>query len=198
MNLTDLNVVKRETNSKSALKQLRKNGKIPAVFYGKGLESVSLAVSVSDFRKVHGRGLRNTPLNLKLEDGASLEAIVYKTDIDIITQDFTHIDFLKISADEEVKVRIPIRLNGVPFGVKTQGGKLFQDTKMVTVSCKPADIPEDIQVDVSDYKAGYTYYVRDLDFGNAKLASSDRAVLFSITKKGGVKKEETEEAEAEA
>jgi len=110
----------------------------------------------------------------------------------------THIDFKVVTGQEPIKVQVALKLDGVPYGVKTEGGKLFQPTKVATIACDPnAEIPEYITLDISEFKSGHTFYVRDLDFGKATLASSEKAVLFSITAKGG-KKDAAAEGAAEA
>ncbi|MGL1933962.1 MAG: 50S ribosomal protein L25 [Fibrobacterales bacterium] len=196
MNTVELNAEKREQGAKSINKAMRKEGNIPAVVYGNKEESFSVVVAEKEFRKVYFKGQRNKLVELKV-GGDSKTVIVYAVQRDTFQQTVTHIDFKIINENEPVNVQVSLKLEGVPYGVKTEGGKLFQPTKVVTIACDPKqEMPESVTINIDEYKAGHTYYVRDIDFGNATLASSDKAVLFSISTKGGKKEGEEETTEA--
>ena len=107
--------------------RLRKAGQIPAVYYGKGIEAQNLAVSEIDLRKVLAPGKRYTLLDLEIDGKAGNPALVYNVQKDALTQKIVHVDFIKIADDEFVKVRIPVKLSGLPIGVKTQGGVFAQE-----------------------------------------------------------------------
>lgn len=187
MELTTLNAQAREITSKSALNSLRAEGQIPAVIYGRGAEPVLLSVNTPDFRKVYGPGQRNTLLNVVV-DGSEYSVVVYEVQKDVITQNVIHIDFKLVKEDEPVKVSVPVVLDGIPEGVRTQGGSLFQQTKVIRVACLPTQIPESYTIDINQYDAGFSFYLKNLDLGNAALVSSDRAVLFTVKKGRGAAK----------
>jgi len=79
-------------------------------------------------------------------------------------------------------VRVPIRLSGIPIGVKNQGGNLSQESRYLKLSAKPSDIPASIELDVSEMPNNTTYYAEKLDLGKASLVSPKRTVIFTITK----------------
>lgn len=187
MEFITLNAQAREVTTKGALNTLRAEDQIPAVIYGKGTEPVLLSVDSSDFRKVYGPGQRNNLLNVVV-DGSEYSVVVYDLQKDVISQKVVHIDFKLIKEDEPVKVYVPVHLDGVPVGVRTQGGSMMQQTKVIRVACLPSEIPAAYTIDINEYEAGFSYYVKNLDLGSAKLVSSDRAVLFTVKKgRGGAK-----------
>jgi large subunit ribosomal protein L25 len=188
MELKTLKVKPRGLATKGQLNKIRKNGGIPAVYYGKNQEPVHFEVAASDFRLAWGPGNRNSLLNLEVEgQTGEVAALVYDVQKDPISGAVQHIDFIHVSPGERVKVKVPVRLNGTPVGVKTEGGQLFQLTKRIVLSALPEHIPSHFDLDVSAYHSEHVHYVRDLDLGDYKLASSPKAVLFYI-QKGRVKK----------
>lgn len=187
MDLITLKAEARAISSKSELSKLRAEGSIPAVIYGNKAEPVLLSVLASDFRGVYGPGQRNNLLKIDVA-GTEYSVVVYDIQKDVISQAVIHIDFKLIRADEEVKVYVPVHLDGIPVGVRTQGGSMMQQTKVIRVACLPSEIPAAYTIDINDYEAGFSYYVKNLDLGSAKLVSSDRAVLFTVKKgRGGAK-----------
>ena len=129
MELTKLAATSRVLGKSHDCARLRKEGKIPAVYYGKGQESVNISVSAIDVRKVLAPGKRYTLLDLEIDGKAGNPAVIYNYQKDAITQAITHIDFIKISDDSKIKVRVPVKLTGLPVGVKTQGGVFSQESR---------------------------------------------------------------------
>lgn len=193
MELTKLAATKRVNGAGSRENERqRKLGNIPAVYYGKGLEPVSVCVKEADVRKVLAPGKRYTLLDLEIDGKAGNPAVVYNYQKDALSQKITHIDFLKIDEATPVKVVVPVTISGLPIGVKAEGGTLSQEAHKLTLSVVPGKIPAGINVDVSEFHAGVTFYAENLDLGDAKLVSKGRTVIFAITKPRGQK------AEAEA
>ena len=145
MELTTLKATSRVLGANRENKRLRKAGQIPAVYYGKGTEAVNISVSAIDVRKVLAPGKRYTLLDLEIDGKAGNPAVIYNYQKDAITQAIDHIDFLKIDDNTMVKVRVPVKLSGLPVGVKTQGGVLAQETRYLMLAAKPACIPRQVQ-----------------------------------------------------
>ena len=181
MKLTTLKVDSRDAASKGALNAMRAEGKIPAIYYGKTQEPVQISVDEAELRKVMV-SKRYELLDLEIDGQSGNPAVVYEFARDIITQKITHVDFIEIKADREVKVQIPVSLEGVPYGVKTEGGSLLQTSRIVRLSCLPENIPTEFVVDVNEARARDTFYVTDLDLGDAKLVTSPRSVIYTISK----------------
>jgi large subunit ribosomal protein L25 len=182
MQLTTLNVQLRAVGSSRDSGRIRRTGNIPAVYYGKGFEAVSVSVSEKDLETVLAPGKRYTLLDLVIDGKSGNPAVVYKYQKNNISQKIIHVDFLKIEENTPVATRIPIHLSGIPVGVKNQGGSLSQESRYLKLSAKPADIPASIELDISEMPNNTTYYAEKLDLGKASLLSPRRTVIFTISK----------------
>ena len=197
MQLTTLNATSRAIGSSRDSRRARKIGSIPAVYYGKGSSAVAISIVEKELEAVLAPGKRYTLLDLVIDGKSGNPAIVYQYQKHSISQKITHIDFLKIEENSAITVRIPVRLSGIPIGVKNQGGSLSQENRYLKLSAKPADIPASIELDVSEMPNNTTYYAEKLDIGKASLVSPKRTVIFTITKGRGAA-EATEAAAATA
>ncbi len=193
MQLTTLNVTTRVLGAARNNGRMRKAGQIPATYYGKGMESVSITVDEIALRNVLAPGKRYTLLDLVIDGKGGNPAVVYEFQKDNLTQNITHVDFLKIDEATAVKVRVPVRLNGMPVGVKNKGGVLSQETRYIKLAVKPSEIPVSFEVDISDVEDGVTYYAKDLPLGNAQLVSPAKICIFTISKGKSQKEEKVEE-----
>ena len=190
MELTTLKATSRVLGASSReMQRLRKTGMIPAVYYGKGIEPVSVAVSADDVRKVLVPGKRYALLDLEIDGKAGNPVIIYDYQKDAISQKITHIDFLKIEENSPVKVVVPVTLSGILVGVKAEGGMLSQISRKLKLSVLPTKIPSVLTVDVSACHAGTTFYAENMELGDAKLVSKPRTVIFTISKARGQKEE---------
>lgn len=190
MELTTLKATSRVLGAGSReMQRLRKTGMIPAVYYGKGIEPVSVAVSADDVRKVLVPGKRYALLDLEIDGKAGNPVVIYDYQKDAISQKITHIDFLKIEENTPVKVVVPVTLSGIPVGVKAEGGMLSQITRKLKLSVLPTKIPSVLTIDVSACHAGTTFYAENMDLGDAVLVSKPRTVIFTISKARGPKED---------
>jgi large subunit ribosomal protein L25 len=193
MELTTLKATSRVLGAARNNGRMRKAGNVPATYYGKGIDAKTLTIDELDLRAVLVPGKRYTLLDLVIDGKGGNPAVVYEYQKDNITQKITHIDFLKIDESTLVKVRIPVRLNGMPVGVKNEGGILSQECRYIKLAVKPAEIPASFDLDISEIGAGVTFYAKDLPLANAQLVSPPKTCIFTISK-GKVKEEKVEEA----
>jgi large subunit ribosomal protein L25 len=162
-----LEAVKREGRGKNAANRLRAEGKIPAVVYGtrKGEQApdgVPVAVDPkSVLRILHSDTGANTLISLKL-DGAESRVMVKEYQLDPVTHALLHADFYQLALDRAITVPIPIQLKGEPKGVKLQGGIVDFVTRELEVECLPTQIPEHVEVDISELEMNQAIRVRDL------------------------------------
>lgn len=182
MQLTTLKAQLRTAGSSRDSGRVRKAGNIPAVYYGKDSETVSISVSEKDLEAVLAPGKRYTLLDLVIDGKSGNPAVVYEYQKHSISQKIIHVDFLKIDENTPISVRVPVRLSGIPIGVKNQGGNLSQESRYLKLSAKPTDIPASIELDISEMPNNTTYYAEKLDLGKASLLSPKRAVIFTISK----------------
>jgi len=162
-----LDAVKREERRKNEANRLRASGKIPAVVYGprkdgKAPESVALAVDPKAvLRILHSDSGANTLINLRV-DGTEARVMVKEYQLDPVTHALLHADFYQLAMDKAIVVTVPIALKGEPRGVKLQGGIVDFVTRDIEVQCLPADIPEHIDLDITELMVNQSLRVRDL------------------------------------
>jgi large subunit ribosomal protein L25 len=179
MEQIELEVFLRTVKGKGAAHRLRREGKIPAVLYGRGMQTYPLALNPKELEKILTSGAReNTLIGLKIT-GAGSEKIGHKVvmlkDLQVhpIQGTYLHADFYAVAMSEKIEVEVPIRLTGKAEGTKS-GGILQQPQREVRVRCLPSDIPEFIEVDVSALKIGDSLHVKD-------IASSSQCEIVAET-----------------
>ena len=162
-----LEAVKRDGRGKNEANRLRAQGKIPAVVYGTrkdGKDAGATAVAVdpkSLLRILHSDSGANTLINLRVEGGEA-RVMVKEYQLDPITHQLLHADFYQLAMDKEITVTVPIVLKGESRGVKQQGGLLDFVTREIEVQCLPTDIPEHIDIDVSELMLNQSIRLREV------------------------------------
>ena len=162
-----LEAVMREGRGKNEANRLRASGRIPSVVYGtpsKGKAPEGVAVAVDPkalLRILHSDSGANTLITLKLDGGQS-RVMVKEYQLDPVTHHLLHADFYQLAMDKAITVTVPIVVKGEPKGVKLQGGLLDFVTRDIQVQCLPTDIPEHIDVDVSEMMLHDSIRVREL------------------------------------
>jgi large subunit ribosomal protein L25 len=159
----------REAGTKNQARRVRREGKIPAVVYGASKDALSVSVDPRHvLRILHSDSGHNTIFDLALHGGERTKAMIVDWQYEPIKGHLLHIDLKRIAMDKALRVSVPIILQGVPLGVKTEGGILEQMLREVEIECLPADIPSHIDVDVSELTFGKVLRVSDLPH-NEKL-----------------------------
>lgn len=156
-----LKAAKRESLSKSAIKQIRKSGQVPSVVYGKGKESSPIAVDSMELIKALRNEGRNAIISLDLDGAESVDVMLHEYQMDPIKDELVHADFYIVDMSEEMNVPVPIRIEGEAIGAK-EGGVLQQPLFELQVRAKPGDIPDEIAIDVSSLAIGDTITIEDL------------------------------------
>src|SRR5438552_7221780 len=141
----------REERGKNAARRLRREGLIPGVVYGGKGDNVAVAVDPKALRKVlRSEAGRNAILKLDIAGGVPTNAILKSWQVDPIRENFLHADFYRIAMDVAIRVTVPIAIKGEARGVKTEGGILELVIRQIEIECLPGDIPERIEVDVTE------------------------------------------------
>lgn len=156
-----LQAKKRDNLSRGFTKQLRKEGKIPAVVYGKNQSPVTVSVDQVELLKTVRDEGRNAIISLNIEGGDTVDVMLHDYQADPVKDQIIHADFYAVDLSEEIDVHVPIRLEGEAMGVK-EGGVLQQPLYEIEIRVKPREIPDDIVVDVTDLKIGDSISVADL------------------------------------
>ncbi|NTV01640.1 MAG: 50S ribosomal protein L25/general stress protein Ctc [Chlorobiaceae bacterium] len=158
-----LSVNIREAKKKEAEK-LRRAGRVPAVVYHKGEETVSISVDEMALTKlVHSA--ESHLIDLQYPDGKSTRSFIKDLQFDPVSDRVIHADFQLFSADEVVEMEVPTHFEGECPGIKIGGGKLQVNLHAVTLKGKPEDMPEHFTIDISSLELGHTLHIRDLKLG---------------------------------
>lgn len=179
-----LTAKKRERGTKGKLAAMRREGRVPCVIYGPKTEPRMAEVMATDMRIILPK--RNHVIEMNL-DGEVQAVMVKQVERDPVRKDIMHVDFLRVDEIHAVTVSVPVIPQGVPVGVKLQGGVFNVAKKSVKLKAKVQDIPENFMVDVSGFESGKTFYVRDLEFKKGTFITPPRTALFGV---GIARKEE--------
>lgn len=155
-----LQAERRQFKGRKSRNLLAGQGKIPAVVYGKGIDSIPVAVDQRAAAKFLQKYGTSQLLDLKL-DNDQYKVMIKDLQHHPLNQQLIHMDFLKVDLNEEIRITVPIRLVGEPKGIK-EGGTMQHQLREVEVECLPTDVPEAVEVDVSHLEVGEAVYVRDL------------------------------------
>ena len=189
-----IKVGKREVLGKKSLKKIRKENFVPAVVYSSNT-NITLTISLASLKvlkEIHFS--ESAVIDMEIADDKKPELFpVLIKDIQFhpLTEEVLHIDFLKISLKEKIKVHVPIVLSGEAKGVKEEGGVLEQILRELEVEGLPLDVPEEIEVDISELGIGHSLHVSDLSVpDNITIVTDSLAPVVTALAK-------TEEAEEE-
>jgi large subunit ribosomal protein L25 len=165
----------RQETGKGNARRTRAAGRVPAVLYGRREQPLSLSLDpLALVRSLDKERKRNTVFSLKVADGGKatdVTAMIRDVQIDPLSRRITHVDFLRVDLEDEVRVLVPLVLVGTPAGV-IDGGNLHHNVHSIPIAAKPAAIPTKIELDVSKLKIGEALHVSDL-----KLPAGMRALL---------------------
>ncbi|MEL6221283.1 MAG: 50S ribosomal protein L25/general stress protein Ctc [Cyanobacteria bacterium J06626_14] len=166
-----------QTRAKDAKpKALRREGLIPVALYGhKGAESVALTVNAKDAETIVRRAsINNTLIQVNVPDQSwSGKAILREVHTHPARGSLYHLSFFSVAAQDSMEVTVPLNFVGDAFGVKQEQGTLETTLTEIQVKCAPSDIPESIEIDVSDMKVGDVLHIGDLKLPNGAEPTLD-------------------------
>lgn len=162
MQQLEVTVKKREKTGKAVARGLRRQGYIPAVLYGGEVEPQTLAVEPSQLKGALGH--ENILINLKIEGekAESQLSILREIQRDPVKREILHADFMRISMDKKITVEVPVVLIGQPVDVKEKKGILEHLLRSVQVECFPQDIPQRLELDISQLTMKEPLHVSDI------------------------------------
>ncbi len=194
-----LHAQRRDQTGKQYAKKARRSGEIPGVLYGPGEEPVVLSVEVNELKKVLHTAGETTVISLLLAGNGKKQkkekVIIRKVQLHPVTQEYLNVDLQHVSMKTKVTVEIPIVIEGTAKGTKA-GGILEHVLHALKIECLPSDIPEHIQVDVSELDIGNSVHVEDLEIGKARVLTDSTSSVVTILPPVVIK-EPVEEVEEE-
>ncbi|GMT49913.1 MAG: 50S ribosomal protein L25 [bacterium] len=186
-----LKAEKREMSTKGFVHGLRRQGKIPAICYGK--DNINITVDGRDFEKVFLKAGLHILIDLSISKDKSRAVLIKSYQIEPIKKNITHIDFLEVDKDKPVKAKVPIRLVGQAVGAKT-GGVLEHKLHKLAIKTLAKFIPETVEVDVTKLEVGDSLYVENLSLDkNIKILAKPRQAVVAVATSRTTKMAEQEE-----
>lgn len=189
----------RKGKGKSKAKSTRKEGGIPCVLYGRGLESLGITVSLKDWERLRKNIKKNTILKMELRSDGGVEerpVMIKNIQRGILRDEVLHIDFLQVSMERKIEVEIPIHLTGEAEAVGVKNNGIVElHLRTIMVECLPSMIPEKIDLDVTNLDIGDSIHANEISIPGVKILEHlDVAIVTIIPPSGGEEKAVTVEA----
>ncbi|WP_313096684.1 50S ribosomal protein L25/general stress protein Ctc [Empedobacter sp.] len=185
--------VKREDLGKVATRNLRNAEQVPCVVYGSG-EPIHFSAEEKAFKSLVYTPEAHT-VTIELADGAKVQAILQDIQFHPVTDRILHVDFYQLSDDKAVTMEVPVRLVGRARGL-VAGGVLRFNMRKLKVRAIPANLPDEIEIDITPMRIGHKMYVETLKNDNYTFAHPDNAVVVAIrTSRNAVKDADQDEDE---
>lgn len=189
-----LNVDIRKEHGTSAARRARLQNKVPAVVYHSGVEATPLSVDKISLNKALRTGQMIFEVNV--EDKNQF-VLVKEIQYHPVTDEIMHIDFQKVKEDEKISLEVAIRSAGEAQGVKL-GGLLVQMLNSVTIKCKPAEIPEFLEIDVTDMEMNTNLFVKDITLpSDVEMLTAEDIAVVSVQEPKEEKEDVVEESESD-
>jgi large subunit ribosomal protein L25 len=179
-----LEATARQTFGKNEARRTRREGLVPAVVYGTtsddaGKEATPIAVNPKALLRIlHSESGANTLISLKLAGAKDARVLVKEYQLDPVTHQVLHADFYRVAMDRALRLMIPVVVKGEPKGVKQEGGVLEFIRREIEIECLPGDIPENVEVDVSELGLHQGIRVRDLAVNPKWKAVSEAEMML--------------------
>ncbi|MDR1099345.1 MAG: 50S ribosomal protein L25 [Treponema sp.] len=173
-----LSAKNRQGSGSQEARRLRRNGRIPAVLYGRTGKPISLELDAGEFVSRVKNISESTIVKVEI-DGQAHEAFVKDTQRNIINGNIIHVDFYEVESGIALRARVSVHIHGTPIGVR-EGGVLESPLHEIEVECLPKDLPERIDVDVSELKVNQSLHVRDIALGDGVrlISAADQVVAL--------------------
>lgn len=194
-NVISISVDKRDLTGTGNARRMRKAGIVPAIVYSHGSETIHVSVKDEFVRKLHGHvGM----VELSCDCGEKKTVILKDIQTHPLSLKTLHIDFLEVKADEVITVVVPVECSGEPAGLR-QGGQLELVMHELEIRCLPAQVPQVIEIDVSDLALDQAFHIKDLVLAEGLEATADPDLIICHVRAPRTTVEETAaEGEAEA
>ena len=174
----EINGKVREVGNKAVIKAIRKQGLVPCNLYGQGMENVLFTVTDKDLQ-----GITNTPasfiIDIKLDNGKAYEAVVHELQFHPVKDNCLHVDFLAVSEDKPIAIKVPITVSGHPVGVQ-KGGKFVLVSRFVKISALMKDLPDNINIDVTPLDIEKRIVAGDIKLEGVSVVSPKDTIICTV------------------
>ena len=177
-----LSATPRSDTGKGVARSLRREGKVPGVIYGHAREPLPLALGSRELERLLGRiSAETTVVELDL-DGKTSRTLIREIQRDPLKRTVIHIDFMELVAGETVTVNVPVVLVGTPEGVRTGGGVLDQVLRELQVRVDPANMPNHIDIDITNLTIGHSIHVGDITVPEGvEILEDEEATIVTLS-----------------
>ncbi len=193
-----LKALKRRRMGKGGAREIRREGNVPAILYGKDTDPISLVINPSELKQaLSTEAGENTLLEMNVEgDGENIKKLSLLREIqyDFLTSKPIHFDFLALDVNKKITVSVPVDIKGRAKGVR-EGGILEEIHREIAVQCLPADIPNSFAIDITNLDVGQSIHVGTLEVPEGvSVLSNEQDTIVVIHSPKVEEAEEGEEA----
>jgi len=179
----EINATIRKTRGNGPARSLRREGRFPAILYGPGTQPVMLSVNVRDFEHVVQKGnIRRTIFSLSIQNGSTVTkpAVIKELQTHPVSGQFLHVDFYEIDMNRKLRVMVPVVPKGKAKGEEF-GGMLQIIEREIAVFCLPQEIPDSLEIDVSELGVGDALHVKDIALpGGVELPPGENYTVVTV------------------
>jgi len=198
LELLELNAVTRTDSGKGQARTLRREGRLPAVLYGPNTDPVMLSIDLSELEDItKGGSAGQALLSISVKgEKKSRTAMIKELQVSPLSGDYLHVDFYEVDMQKKINVMVPVTTIGKCIGIE-MGGMLQLIRRELEVLCLPGNIPEHIEIDITELNIGDSVHVEDVKLeGDIEIPHEvDFTILTILSAK--MKEEEVEEEELE-
>ena len=168
----------RKTINKRSRNSLRNEGRVPGVLYGSRLEPIPIDVTRAAIYPLVFTAKTHL-LSLKLDGHEDYDCIIKEVQFDPVSDEVVHFDLIGLIRDEKIQLEVPIQLLGSAVGVK-EGGLLQESMHKLNVECLPKNIPQSLEIDVTELNVGDSIHVADLSFEHITIINPEDTIVVSV------------------
>lgn len=196
MEFLELQGTIRTTTGKGAAKATRREGNIPGIIYSAGKEPVMITILALDIVNCFKKSkTAQVFVNLTIAGDSTYKAMIKDYQIDPISRNVLHVDMLEVSLDKKILVRVPVTTSGKAVGVE-YGGTLQIIRRELDILCKPEDVPESVELDITNLEMGDSIHVEEIELeGDMEISADVNYTVLTVVAPKAEVEEEVEEAE---
>ena len=178
----------RTGRGKNDARRARREGMVPITVYGAGGETVSALAPLRDLAAIlRSEAGRNTIFTVEVDGAGASEVMFHERQIDPVKGRLIHADLTRLVKGQKIEVTVPLHLVGEPIGVKEKQGVLEQIVREIEIKCEPREIPDTLEVDVSNLDVHDVLHVSDIPVSSAVEILTDAEIVIATV---GIVKEE--------
>jgi len=168
----------RASRGKNEMNRLRAAGKIPAVFYGPHLETLTISLDKVLFENALAK--KHNLYSLDISGKGEFEVILREVQRDPVTEKIQHVDMIGITRGQKITLAVPVKIAGIPVGVRTSGGILEVLKRHLNITCLPKDMPEFLEVDVTNIEIGESLHVSNIHYDNIIIDHDPKTAIATV------------------